>query len=98
MNAVTLTGNANKRDAGNFNANLFEYILFIANKVGMDTIWSEADGKLKAWRRKQNKLKFQSMTQSTTQTSNRIKVLNHVNFLWKTPQQVKWSMQYEELV
>ncbi len=98
MNAVALTDHANKHDAGNFNANLFQYILFIANKADTDTIWSEANGKLKAWMKKQNKLKFQSMTQSTTQTSNRIKVLNHVNFLWKTPQQVKWSMQYEELV
>jgi hypothetical protein len=94
MNAVTLTGNANKRDAGNFNANLFEYILFIANKVGTDTIWSEADGKLKAGRRKQNKLKFQSMTQSTIQPSDRIKVLKSCQLPVENPptSQVEYAL------
>jgi hypothetical protein len=93
MNAVTLSGNANKSDANDFHAGLFKYLLFIAINTGTENIWSEADIELKAWMRKQNKL------QSTTcQTSNRIKVLNHVKFQWRTPQEVKWNLHNKELV
>ena len=48
MNAVTLSGNANKRDADNFNAGLFKYLLFIVINAGTENIWSEADKELKA--------------------------------------------------
>jgi hypothetical protein len=93
MNAVPLSGNAKKSDTINFHASLFKYLLFIAINVGTENIWSEADKKLKAWMRKQNKL--QSIA---CQTSDRINVLNHVNFQWRIPQEVKWNLHYEEFV
>jgi hypothetical protein len=93
MNAVPLSGNANKSDAaGNFSAGLYKYLLFVATNAGTEIIWSEADKDLKAWMKQQNQ-KLQS-----TQTSDRVKVLNHVNFPWRMPQEAKWNMHYEELV
>jgi hypothetical protein len=93
MNAVALSDNANKSDANDFNASLFKYLLFVTINAGTENIWSKANKELKAWMRKQNKL--QSMA---CQTSDRIKVLNHVNFQWRIPQEVKWNLHYEELV
>jgi hypothetical protein len=84
MNAVALSGNANKSDAaGNFNAGLYQYLIFVATNAGTEIIWSEADTDLKAWMKQQNQ-KLQS-----TQTSDRVKVLNHVNFPSRMPQKAK---------
>jgi hypothetical protein len=94
MNAVALSGNnASKSDAGNFNAGLFKYLLIVAIDTGTENIWSEANKELKAWMRKQNKLQLMAC-----QTYDRIKVLNHVNFQWRIPKEVKWNLHYEELV
>jgi hypothetical protein len=55
MNAVALSGNANKSDAtGDFNAGLYKYLLFVATNAGTEIIWSEADKDLKAWMKQQN--------------------------------------------
>ncbi len=69
--------------AGNFNASLYKNLLFVATNAGTEIIWSEADQDLKAWMKQQNQ-KLQS-----TQTFNRVKVLNHVNFLWRMLQEAK---------
>jgi len=51
MNAIALSGNSNN-DAGNFNASLFKYLLFVVMNAGPENIWSGADNKMKAWTRK----------------------------------------------
>ena len=87
MKSVALSGNAN-----DFNEGLFKYLFFVANNAGMmENIWSEPDKDLKAWMRKQNEEFLQL-------TSAKMMVLNHVNFPWKLPQEVKWNQRYEELV
>jgi hypothetical protein len=54
MNAVALLCNANKSDAaGDFNASLYKYFLFVATNAGTEIIWSEADKDLKAWMKQQ---------------------------------------------
>ena len=95
MKSVALLGNANKSDANDFNEGLFKYLLFVAKNAGTENIWSEADKDLKAWMRKQNKEFLRLMT---CQTSDKMMVLNHVNFPWRLPQEVKWNQRYEELV
>jgi hypothetical protein len=83
---------ANESDANDFNEGLFKYLLFAANNAGMmENIWCEPDKDLKAWMRKQNE-EFLQMT------SAKMMVLNHVNFPWKLPQEVKWNQRCEELV
>ena len=74
---------ANESDANDFNEGLFKYLLFAAYNAGMmENIWCEPDKDLKAWMRKQNE-EFLQMT------SAKMMVLNHVNFPWKLPQEVK---------
>jgi hypothetical protein len=94
MNAVTLLGNANKKDDDDFNARLFKYLLFVASNAGKETIvWFEADQELKTWMT-QNRLQLMA-----SQPSERVKVLNHVNFPWTwSLHQEKWNQHYEELV
>ena len=91
MKSIALLGNANKSDANNFNEGLFKYLLFVAKNSGTKNIWSETVKDLKAWMRKQNK-GFLRLT------SDEMMVLNHVNFPWRLPQEVKWNQRYEELV
>ena len=92
MKSVALLGNANESDANDFNEGLLKYLLFVANNADMmENIWSEPDKDLKAWMRKQNKEFLQL-------TSAKMMVLNHVNFPWKLPQEVKWNQRYEELM
>jgi hypothetical protein len=92
MKSAALSGNANESDANDFNEGLFKYLLFVANNAGMmENIWAEPDKDLKTWMRKQNK-EFLQLTFA------KMMVLNHVNFPWKLPQEVKWNQQYEELV
>jgi hypothetical protein len=91
MKSVALSGNANKSDANDFNEGLFKYLLFVAKNAGTKNIWSEADKDLNAWMRKLDKGVLQL-------TSDEMMVLNHVNFPWRLPQEVKWNQQYEELV
>ncbi len=49
MKGVTLSGDANNNGANDFNAGLFQYLLFIAsNASNLEVIdWSEADQELK---------------------------------------------------
>ena len=91
MKSVALSGNANKSDANDFNEGLFKYLLFVAKDAGRKNIWSEADKDLMAWMRKLDKGVLRL-------TSDEMMVLNHVNFPWRLPQEVKWNQQYEELV
>jgi hypothetical protein len=85
MNAVTLSGNAHKNDADDFSVALFIYFLFVASNSGKEIIvWSEANQESKT-RMKQIRLQLMA-----SQPSKRIKVLNHVNFLWR------WSLHQEK--
>jgi hypothetical protein len=76
--------------------NLFKYLLFVAKNAGTKNIWSDADKDLKAWMRKQNKEFLQLMTCQTS--DDKMMVLNHVDFPWRLPLEVKWNQRYEELV
>ena len=97
MKGVTLSGDANKNDSNDFNAGLYHYLLFVASNASkpVEVIdWSEADQELKTWINQSNRLQLMADKQS-----ERIKVLNHINFPWTTgTHQERWSMHYEELV
>ena len=96
MKSVALSGDANKSDANDFNAGLFKYLLFVAKNGGTKNIWSETDKDLKAWMVKQNKEFLRLMSCQTL--DDNMMVLNHVNFPWRLPLEVKWNQRYEELV
>jgi hypothetical protein len=97
MKGVTLLGNANKNDANDFNAGFYHYLLFVASNASkpVEVIdWSEADQELKTWIKQSSRLQLMA-----DQQSERIKVLNHINFPCTTgTHQERWSMHYEELV
>ena len=97
MKGVTLLGDANKNDANDFNAGLYHYLLFVASNASkpIEVIdWSEANQELKTWTKQSNRLQLMA-----DQQSERVKVLNHINFPWTTgTHQERWSMHYEELV
>ena len=97
MKGVTLSGDANNNDANDFNAGLFQYLLFIASNASSPEVidWSEANQELKTWIKQSNRLRLMA----NPQQSERIKVLDHINFPWTTgTHQERWSMHYEELV
>ena len=95
MKGVTLLGNANKNDANDFNAGFYHYLLFVASNASkpVEVIdWSEADQELKTWIKQSSRLQLMA-----DQQSERIKVLNHINFPCTTgTHQERWSMHYEE--
>jgi hypothetical protein len=80
INAVTLSGNANKSDAGNFTVGLFMYLLFIATNGCTDDIRSKADKDLKAWIMEQNTMRqsLPHLSPTDMQLHERIKVLDHI--------------------
>lgn len=97
MKGVTLSGDANNNDANDFNAGLFQYLLFIASNASSPEVidWSEANQELKTWIKQSNRLRLMA----NPQQSERIKVLDHINFPWTTgTHQERWSVHYEELV
>ncbi len=85
MNAVTLTGNANKSDAGNFNAGLFKFLLFVAMNSCTEDIRSKANKGLKAWIIEQDKMRqfLPHLDPMDMQLHEQIKVLDHIKFPWK---------------
>jgi hypothetical protein len=82
MKGVTLLGDANNNDANDFNAGLFQYLLFNASNASSPGVidWSEANQELKTWIKQSNRLRLMA----NPQQSERIKVLDHINFPWTT--------------
>jgi hypothetical protein len=91
INAVTLTGNANKSAASNFNASLFKYLLFVAMNSCTEDIRSKTDKDLKAWIMEQDKMhqSLPHLDPTDMQLHEQIKVLDHIKFLWKDSHQDK---------
>ncbi len=60
MKGVTLSGDANNNDTNDFNAGLFQYLLFIASNASSPEVidWSEANQELKTWIKQSNRLRL----------------------------------------
>jgi hypothetical protein len=61
MKGVILSGDANNNDTNDFNAGLFQYLLFIANNASNLKVidWSEANQELNTWMKQSNRLRLQ---------------------------------------
>ena len=100
MNAISLSGTLGDDDDCEFSLGLYRYLVFVAKNCGTVGIRTKADDILKAWIRNQDKLRRSQMSTpvNSNLTSDRIMVLNNVQFPWQMDNTERWEQNYSKLV
>jgi len=100
MSAISLSGSVSNEDESAFCRGLYRYLVFVTANDGTDNIRSKADDQLKAWITEQDKLRQKQKTQvgNSKLTTERIMVLDKVQFPWRLDNAERWTRNYNELV
>ncbi len=92
-----MTFNTGSFDPANFNAGLYCFLLFQAEKTKGTKL--QASTHLQTWIKYQNSCaKKRKVGTETDLTDERIVVLNHINFPWTMSAAERWEKCYGELV